>query len=770
MNKRFFFAILAVFLESFFMSMQAQCVVSGRVKNTEGELLQGCIVTLLQNDSIIAGSTTDSNGNFVFEELNGGSYVCRATMWGYKTKEHSFNVNYKVKLPDFILDNDPTALSEVEITGDRRNMVQHRAGSSTYFLSERAKQSMTAFEALREIPKLTVNATLKSISLVDGSKPLILINGVKRTNYLDLIDPKLIESVEIIENPSARYRGDEGVGSIINIKLKRNVQPYIRGNVSADHSPIKANGVFSQSIEVGKSNASLYLNMQQFYFGNDQQENTFSSSTPDMTQHFAGENSYSARSYYATLGGDYIFSDKDYIAFSATYTGNPTEIQNHQQGQIAYPKLNAFSDATIFYKSKDKFHAPNANFYYKRTLRKQRSLELTGFYSYSMNESKGMRQERNDFYQLNNQIDFSNERHYGKVNIDYQHPFGKGYNLSVGSNTSYTSTDIDDRVDLFPIYNHQQWQEYLYAGIDNNSSKSKFNYSLSLSLDYIRSNADGRKNSYTNLLPSISLSYRFSKQHILNLKYVRTRIYPSVAQLNPRNTSSDSLHIRVGNPYLTPVMTDQISLYYNLYYKGFYFTPMITYAYYSDWIDSDGKLEGDVYTSTYANLSHLHYLVFSAQVGYNFKYGNIGFYGYYSKRIQPGLQYNGDSWLGNLFANLHYKKWDLNLYAQYVSDSYTRYSRTKTKPICHLTLGRQLGTKWRLSLYLENFLFTGRKDYKTWFHNDNYQSFSSSRMKDRAPVIRIGVNYVFRNKVQEKWRNKKRFYDTDNELQNIKAN
>lgn len=35
MNKRFFFAILAVFLESFFMSMQAQCVVSGRVKNTE---------------------------------------------------------------------------------------------------------------------------------------------------------------------------------------------------------------------------------------------------------------------------------------------------------------------------------------------------------------------------------------------------------------------------------------------------------------------------------------------------------------------------------------------------------------------------------------------------------------------------------------------------------------------------------------------------------------------------------------------------------------
>ena len=72
MNKRFFFAVLAVFLESLFVSMQAQSVVSGRVKNTEGELLQGCIVTLLQNDSIIAGSTSDADGNFVFEELKGG--------------------------------------------------------------------------------------------------------------------------------------------------------------------------------------------------------------------------------------------------------------------------------------------------------------------------------------------------------------------------------------------------------------------------------------------------------------------------------------------------------------------------------------------------------------------------------------------------------------------------------------------------------------------------------------------------------------------------
>ncbi len=83
---------------------------------------------------------------------------------------------------------------------------------SVYYLSDRARKEMDAFRALQEIPRLRVNATSHTITLDDGSTPLILVNGVKKP--LDVILPELIESVEVIDNPSARYRGDASVASV----------------------------------------------------------------------------------------------------------------------------------------------------------------------------------------------------------------------------------------------------------------------------------------------------------------------------------------------------------------------------------------------------------------------------------------------------------------------------------------------------------------------------------------------------------------------------
>ena len=49
-------------------------------------------------------------------------------MLGYKSIDYTFQVNYKVKLPDFVLEEDLVMSQEVQIKGDRRNAVQQRAG------------------------------------------------------------------------------------------------------------------------------------------------------------------------------------------------------------------------------------------------------------------------------------------------------------------------------------------------------------------------------------------------------------------------------------------------------------------------------------------------------------------------------------------------------------------------------------------------------------------------------------------------------------------
>ncbi|MCR8917626.1 hypothetical protein [Bacteroides sp. ET225] len=56
---------------------------------------------------------------------------------------------------------------------------------------------------------------------------------------------------------------------------------------------------------------------------------------------------------------------------------------------------------------------------------------------------------------------------------------------------------------------------------------------------------------------------------------------------------------------------------------------------------------------------------------------------------------------------------------------------------------------------------------KVWTQQENYYSYTASRMTDRTPMFVLGIRYSFKNKVTQKWRQKKQFYGRDNTLQGI---
>ena len=64
------------------------------------------------------------------------------------------------------------------------------------------------------------------MQLEDGAQPLILINGNRYNSGIATLDPREIESVEIIDVVKARYLKD-GYQKILNIKLKKKTQPFI---------------------------------------------------------------------------------------------------------------------------------------------------------------------------------------------------------------------------------------------------------------------------------------------------------------------------------------------------------------------------------------------------------------------------------------------------------------------------------------------------------------------------------------------------------------
>ena len=100
------------------------------------------------------------------------------------------------------------------------------ATGEIFYLSEKAKNMKDPFRALQEIPRLYSDVANRKVQLEDGAQPLILINGNRYNSGIATLDPREIESVEIIDVVKARYLKD-GYQKILNIKLKKKNTTFI---------------------------------------------------------------------------------------------------------------------------------------------------------------------------------------------------------------------------------------------------------------------------------------------------------------------------------------------------------------------------------------------------------------------------------------------------------------------------------------------------------------------------------------------------------------
>ena len=82
-----------------------------------------------------------------------------------------------------------------------------------------ASEGVTGLEVLENIPSVSVDLE-GNISLRGSESVTILVDGRPTNLTLDQIPSSMIESVELITNPSARFDPD-GVSGIINVVLKK---------------------------------------------------------------------------------------------------------------------------------------------------------------------------------------------------------------------------------------------------------------------------------------------------------------------------------------------------------------------------------------------------------------------------------------------------------------------------------------------------------------------------------------------------------------------
>lgn len=182
-------------------------------------------VMLIQDGKIFKATTSDKKGHFSMNDIPDGNYIIEVTCLGYQTVNDSLNITGSIKRI-FQLEEEEKELGEVIVVADRSQIVKRTANGEIFYLSSDAKKTSNPFRALQEIPAIISDANTSSIKMLNGKAPLILINGNMVNSGIGPISPADIESVEVVNSVSARYL-QEGVTSILNIRLKKRTSPYL---------------------------------------------------------------------------------------------------------------------------------------------------------------------------------------------------------------------------------------------------------------------------------------------------------------------------------------------------------------------------------------------------------------------------------------------------------------------------------------------------------------------------------------------------------------
>lgn len=223
-------------------------VVTGRVSDTAGETLPGASVTLrsLPDSTIVQGTMTDYDGEFIIENLTPGDYSVLFSMVGLTDLPYSFDVrseNDTIRFDNVMLSENSVLLNEVTVTAVRPAVVAKEDTLEFNAESFHTNPNATVEDLLKKLPGVEVGSD-GSISSQGKSITKILVNGKEFFND----DPQaatknltadMVEKVQVIDKKSdlAMLTGvDDGEEeTVINLTVKKNMENGWFGTVKGGY-------------------------------------------------------------------------------------------------------------------------------------------------------------------------------------------------------------------------------------------------------------------------------------------------------------------------------------------------------------------------------------------------------------------------------------------------------------------------------------------------------------------------------------------------------
>ncbi len=334
-QKHLFFLILLTLLP--FLGI-AQGIIKGQVKDAQTATPLSFSTIRIYNDAdqkLVGGNIASDAGEFSIANPY-GTYYALVEFIGYKAfKSPVFTISKDKKTIDLgliQLTSSSSTLDEVVVQAEKSTMELALDKKIFNVGKDLSNAGGSASDILSNIPSISVDAE-GGVKLRGSDNVRILIDGkpsglvsFKGGAGLQQLQGSLIERVEIITNPSARYEA-EGMSGIINIILKKEQKQGFNGSFELI-SGTPANYGVSANVNYRHRKVNFFINYGISYRdlrGNGKLfQNVFSN---DTTFTLNQTNSGSVKGLNNNIKGglDFFLTDKD--IFTASYLFRRSDVR-----------------------------------------------------------------------------------------------------------------------------------------------------------------------------------------------------------------------------------------------------------------------------------------------------------------------------------------------------------------------------------------------------------------------------------------------------------
>jgi ferric enterobactin receptor len=572
--------------------------IHGSVLDPDGSPIYGASVAVhsTADASLVSGAIAGRDGAFRVQGLPAGTYYLQITSIGYDAlRSPDLTIAPGAPSADagaIHMEPSPVAVEGIDVTVERPT-VAIEPDRNSYSAKDVAPAAATASEVLVAVPSVNVDPEGK-VSLRGNENVAVQINGrpapvsgEQLGAYLEQLPANVIDRVEVVPTPSARY-DPEGMAGIINIVLKQNTELGTSGGLTLGASPSNR---YNLSGNLGyQRGAWTTFTTYGFNFGQrdidgindrlrfDPLDVLLSTTEQDVL----GENTFAGHNLGTTI--DYKLSDRDVLTniLSLNFRGRDEESRNF------YTELDAggvpFDEYARLQDGESDGRVLDYTLAFKRTL-EARAHELGAEVRFNHDTDDNVTLLWREPAEVADPV-IQTERELREVDaatqevtgqVDYTRPLGENTKLETGYKGEGRWTERDYHVledelgtgawvesDLSNTFDFDEQVQAAYAVLSRSMGKLELQAGLRAEYawrDFVL--ADEGENfpySYGSVFPSGVLSYNLTEQNEAKISYSRRIRRPNTQELNPFPFFFDVQNVFIGNPELDPEYTDAIEL------------------------------------------------------------------------------------------------------------------------------------------------------------------------------------------------------------------